>query len=72
LRLHSLKLLPLHAGLSSHNNAGNGMDDPERQKAEIVARLAEASADIPDIHPNIANLHRRRAALSERSNASGS
>jgi site-specific DNA recombinase len=34
------------------------MDDLERQKAEIVARFAEAPADVPDIHPNIANVYR--------------
>ncbi|MEJ5020217.1 hypothetical protein WH297_10775 [Ochrobactrum vermis] len=27
------------------------MNDLERQKTEIVARLAEAPADIPDVHP---------------------
>lgn len=36
------------------------MDDLERQKAEIVARLAEAPLDIPDLHPNIANHYRLR------------
>ncbi len=36
------------------------MDDLERQKTEIVTRMAQAPADIPDIHPNIANLYRRR------------
>ncbi|WP_200883986.1 zinc ribbon domain-containing protein [Rhizobium sp. YS-1r] len=36
------------------------MDDLERQKAEIVARLAQAPADMPDIHPNLADLYRRR------------
>ncbi|WP_226951361.1 zinc ribbon domain-containing protein [Rhizobium terrae] len=35
------------------------MDDLERQKAEIVARLAKAPADMPDVHPNLANLYRR-------------
>ncbi|SFU18868.1 recombinase family protein [Mesorhizobium sp. YR577] len=32
------------------------MDELERQKAEIMARMAEAPADMPDVHPNIANL----------------
>jgi len=32
------------------------MDDLERQKAAITARLVAAPADIPDVHPNIANL----------------
>ncbi|MDX3928486.1 MAG: hypothetical protein QHC90_22105 [Shinella sp.] len=38
------------------------MDDLERQKTEIVARMAQATADIPDIHRNIANLYRLRVA----------
>jgi site-specific DNA recombinase len=33
------------------------MDDLERQKAEILARMAEAPADVPDIHPNIAEIY---------------
>ncbi|MFN7023390.1 MAG: hypothetical protein ACK4QP_02470 [Pseudorhizobium sp.] len=36
------------------------MDDLERQKADITARLSQAPDDIPDIHPNIANLYRLR------------
>lgn len=36
------------------------MDNLERQKAETVARCAEAPADVPDIHPNIANVYRLR------------
>jgi hypothetical protein len=36
------------------------MDNLERQEAEITARQLEAPADIPDVHPNIANLYRRR------------
>ncbi|NKW82587.1 recombinase family protein [Ochrobactrum pecoris] len=36
------------------------MDELERQKAEIAARMAQAPADIPDIHPNVANLYRLR------------
>jgi DNA invertase Pin-like site-specific DNA recombinase len=35
------------------------MNELEREKAEIVKRLAEAPADIPDAHPNIANVYRR-------------
>lgn len=35
-------------------------DDLERQKEEIIAQQLEASADIPDVHPNFANLYRRR------------
>lgn len=37
------------------------MEDLERQKAEITERLSQAPADIPDVHPNIANLYRLRA-----------
>ncbi|WP_375551361.1 recombinase family protein [Rhodophyticola porphyridii] len=36
------------------------MDDLERQKAEINARLSQAPVDIPDVHPNIANAYRLR------------
>ncbi|MFT8783754.1 hypothetical protein [Acetobacter syzygii] len=36
------------------------MDDLERQKAEIMERLAQAPADIPDVHPNIATHYRRK------------
>lgn len=36
------------------------MADLERQKAEIAARMAQAPADVPDIHPNIANVYRLR------------
>lgn len=36
------------------------MDDLERQKVEIVARLAKAPANVPDVHPNIANVYRLR------------
>lgn len=36
------------------------MDDLERQKADITARLSQSPDDIPDIHPNVANLYRLR------------
>ncbi|MIL10256.1 recombinase family protein, partial [Salmonella enterica subsp. enterica] len=36
------------------------MDELERQKTEIVVRLAHPPVDIPDIHPNIANAYRLR------------
>ena len=36
------------------------MDELERQKAEIKARLSQAPVDIPDVHPNIANTYRLR------------
>lgn len=38
------------------------MDGLERQKAEIAERLAQAPADIPDVHPNVANVYRRNVA----------
>ncbi len=36
------------------------MDELERQKTEIEARLSQTPIDIPDIHPNIANHYRLR------------
>ncbi|TSD83968.1 hypothetical protein FFK22_035115 [Mycobacterium sp. KBS0706] len=36
------------------------MDELERQKADIEARLNEAPADIPDVHPNVAEIYRRK------------
>ncbi|WP_316185569.1 recombinase family protein [Bradyrhizobium sp. SZCCHNRI1003] len=38
------------------------MDELERQKAEITARLSQAPADVPDMHPNIANVYRKNVA----------
>jgi hypothetical protein len=35
------------------------MAEPERVKAEIIARMVQAPADVPDVHPNIANVYRR-------------
>ncbi|MEF2074403.1 recombinase family protein, partial [Consotaella aegiceratis] len=35
------------------------MNELEREKAEIIARMAQAPADVPDVHPNIANIYRR-------------
>lgn len=35
------------------------MAELERDKAEILNRLAEAPADVPDVHPNIASVYRR-------------
>ncbi|WP_316173123.1 hypothetical protein [Bradyrhizobium sp. SZCCHNRI2049] len=35
------------------------IDELERQKAEITQRLSEAPADVPDMHPNIANVYRK-------------
>ncbi|WP_374900913.1 recombinase family protein [Brucella endophytica] len=36
------------------------MDELERQKAEIAARMGEAPADVPDVHPNVTNVYRLR------------
>jgi DNA invertase Pin-like site-specific DNA recombinase len=36
------------------------MDELERQKAEIEAQLSETPADIPDVHPNVAEIYRRK------------
>ena len=36
------------------------MGELESQKAEIEARLDEAPADVPDVHPNIAELYRAK------------
>lgn len=36
------------------------MDKPERQKADILARMKDIPADVPDIHPNVAEIYRRR------------
>ncbi|OIQ94282.1 recombinase [mine drainage metagenome] len=36
------------------------MEDLERQKTDILARMGEIPADVPDIHPNIAELYRSR------------
>lgn len=35
------------------------MDELERQKTEITERLAQAPADVPDVHPNVANIYRK-------------
>lgn len=36
------------------------MNELEQQKAEIEERLAEAPADLPDVHPNIAEHYRTK------------
>jgi site-specific DNA recombinase len=36
------------------------MDELTQQKAEIQARFADAPADVPDVHPNIAELYRAK------------
>jgi site-specific DNA recombinase len=36
------------------------MEELDHQKAEIEARLAEAPADLPDVHPNIAEHYRTK------------
>ena len=34
----------------------------ERRKAEIAERMAQAPADLPDVHPNVANIYRAKVA----------
>ena len=36
------------------------MDELERQKADILARMKDVPTDVPDIHPNVAEIYRRR------------
>ena len=36
------------------------MDELEGQKADTLARMKEVPADVPDIHPNVAEIYRRR------------
>lgn len=36
------------------------MAELERQKSEITARLAEVPQDVPDIHPGIAEIYKRK------------
>src|SRR3546814_20529118 len=38
------------------------MAELEREKTQITARLAEAPADIPDVHPGIAEIYKRKVA----------
>lgn len=38
------------------------MAELEREKTEISARLAEAPADVPDVHPGIAEIYKRKVA----------
>jgi site-specific DNA recombinase len=38
------------------------MAELEREKAEITARMAETPRDIPDVHPGIAEIYRRKVA----------
>jgi hypothetical protein len=38
------------------------MDELERQKTEIAERMAQAPADLPDVHPNVANIYRTKVA----------
>ncbi|KTD99963.1 resolvase [Sphingopyxis sp. H038] len=38
------------------------MAELDREKAEITARLAEAPADVPDVHPGIAEIYKRKVA----------
>jgi len=36
------------------------MDDLEQQKVEILARMEDVPADVPDIHPNIAEIYKAK------------
>jgi len=38
------------------------MDDLEQQKVEILARMEDVPADVPDIHPNIAHIYKTKVA----------
>src|SRR3546814_18952946 len=38
------------------------MAELERERAEIAARLAEAPQSLPDVHPGIAELYKRKVA----------
>ncbi|MGP8025219.1 MAG: recombinase family protein [Acidocella sp.] len=38
------------------------MNELERQRAEIIARMAQTPADLPDMHPNVSNLYRAKVA----------
>ncbi len=38
------------------------MQELERQKAEIAARMADIPADLPDVNPNVSKLYRAKAA----------
>ena len=38
------------------------MEELERQKTEIAERMAQAPADLPDVHPNVANIYRTKVA----------
>lgn len=38
------------------------MAELERERAEITAPLAEAPADVPDVHPGIAEIYKRKVA----------
>jgi site-specific DNA recombinase len=36
------------------------MDDLERQKVEILARMEDVPAHVPDIHPNITQIYKAK------------
>jgi site-specific DNA recombinase len=38
------------------------IEELERRKAEIAERMAQAPTDLPDVHPNIANIYRAKVA----------
>ncbi|MCG8563038.1 MAG: recombinase family protein, partial [Hyphomicrobiales bacterium] len=42
------------------------MEELERQKADVLARMEQAPEDVPDIHPNIAEIYKAKVTqLSE-------
>lgn len=47
------------------------MAELEKQKVEIEASLAEAPADVPDVHPNVAELYRAKVIRLSETLASG-
>jgi site-specific DNA recombinase len=38
------------------------MEDLEREKTKTTERMAQASTDLPDVHPNVANIYRTKVA----------
>ncbi len=46
----------------TNDNKPERVEELERQKTEITARIAEAPADVPDVHPNVAELYRAQVA----------
>ncbi|WP_413207913.1 recombinase family protein [Rhodospirillum sp. A1_3_36] len=38
------------------------MEELERQKTDLIARMSEAPEDVPDLHPNIAEIYKAKVA----------